>query len=167
MYIGTNKSVFGFFNLGFLLLFFILLSGLPSCKSKKIGKEDPVFKVVATAKSFRGTPYKYGGTTRSGIDCSALIYHSYYSVGRTMPRTSSEQARLGTKVKAGNFKEGDLLFFATGRKKNQVTHAGIVTEVHKGDVRFIHASTSLGVTEDFLSNRYWSKAFLFGRRILE
>jgi probable lipoprotein NlpC len=64
-------------------------------------------------------------------------------------------------------KEGDLLFFATGRRRNQVTHAGIVTESKKGDIRFIHASTSLGVTEDFLSNRYWSKAFLFGRRLLE
>jgi cell wall-associated NlpC family hydrolase len=60
-----------------------------------------------------------------------------------------------------------VLFFATSRRKKRVTHAGIVTEVNKGDIRFIHASTSLGVSEDYLSNRYWNKAFLFARRLLE
>lgn len=150
------------------LFFLIVLAALTaSCKSKKINREDPVFKVISTAKSFTGTPYKYGGTTRAGMDCSALVYHSYFAVGINMPRISADQAKMGKKISTRDLREGDLLFFATGRRRNQVTHAGIVTEAKKGDVRFIHASTSLGVTEDFLSNRYWSKAFLFGRRLLE
>ena len=150
------------------LFFLIVLVALTaSCKSKKINREDPVFKVISTAKSFTGTPYKYGGTTRAGMDCSALVYHSYYAVGINMPRISADQAKMGKKISPRELREGDLLFFATGRRRNQVTHAGIVTEAKKGDVRFIHASTSLGVTEDYLSNRYWSKAFLFGRRLLE
>ncbi|HAH38314.1 MAG TPA: hypothetical protein DEQ87_07855 [Algoriphagus sp.] len=150
------------------LFFLIVLAVLTaSCKSKKISREDPVFTVISTAKSFTGTPYKYGGTTRAGMDCSALVFHSFYAVGITMPRISADQAKMGKKVSPRELKEGDLLFFATGRRRNQVTHAGIVTESKKGDIRFIHASTSLGVTEDFLSNRYWSKAFLFGRRLLE
>lgn len=149
----------------FFLIVLVVLTA--SCKSKKINREDPVFKVISTAKSFTGTPYKYGGTTRAGMDCSALVYHSYFAVGINMPRISADQAKMGKKISTRELREGDLLFFATGRRRNQVTHAGIVTESKKGDIRFIHASTSLGVTEDFLSNRYWSKAFLFGRRLLE
>lgn len=149
------------FGLVFLLIF------LASCKSSKIPKDDPVFQVIATAKSYTGTPYKFGGTTRAGMDCSALVFHSYYAIGVTMPRISADQARMGKKVNPRELRPGDVLFFATSRRRNRVTHAGIVTEVDRGDIRFIHASTSLGVTEDFLSNRYWNKAFLFGRRILE
>ena len=143
----------------------VLLNG---CKSKKLAKKDsPAFTVIETAKSYRGTPYKYGGTTRAGMDCSALVFHSYYAVGINLPRKSEDQSKLGQKVSLQDLQPGDLLFFATGKKKNTVTHSGIVTEVAKQDIRFIHASTSLGVTEDFLSNRYWSGAFLFARRILE
>lgn len=139
----------------------------PSCKSKKISKDNPAFTVIETAKSYRGTPYRFGGTTRSGMDCSALVFHSYYSIGINLPRMSSDQSKLGQKVNLNQVQPGDLLFFATSKRKNQVTHSGIVTEVDKGDVRFIHASTSLGVTEDYLSNRYWSGAFLFAKRLLE
>lgn len=145
-----------------LLLFF-----LSSCGSSKKLYTQNVNKVVDTAKSYRGTPYLYGGTTRSGIDCSALIYHSYASIGVQMPRTSEAQSKMGKKVNGKNLQKGDLVFFATGRRKNQVSHAGIVTENQRGRILFIHSSTSLGVTEDNLANPYWSKAFLFGRRILD
>lgn len=150
-----------------LMLVVLSIFWLGGCKSKKIAKETPALKVISTAKSYRGTPYRYGGTTRSGIDCSALVFHSFNSIGLTLPRTSRDQSQLGKKVSIKDAREGDLLFFATSKKKNQVTHSGIVTEVGGGDVRFIHSSTSLGVTEDYLSNSYWSKAFLFVRRILE
>jgi probable lipoprotein NlpC len=155
------KSSISIFFLLFLSFFLI-----SSCKSKKVSKENHAFTVISTAKSYRGTPYKYGGTTRSGMDCSALVFHSYYSVGINLPRMSADQSKVGQKIKIQQVKPGDLLFFATGNRKNQVTHSGIVTEVGK-DIRFIHASTSLGVTEDYLSNRYWKNAFLFATRILE
>ena len=166
-----NKIEINYFRFSSLKICFIVLIvsifSLGGCKSKKILKETPAFKVITTAKSYQGTPYKYGGTTRSGIDCSALVYHSFNSIGITLPRTSSDQSQLGKKISVKEAKEGDLLFFATSKKKNQVSHSGIVTKVEAGDVRFIHSSTSLGVTEDYLSNSYWSKAFLFAKRILE
>ncbi len=150
-----------------LLLLATLILGA-GCKSKKkLAEASPAFTVIETAKTYRGTPYKYGGTTRAGMDCSALVFHSYYAVGLNLPRKSADQSKLGQKVNLGQVKPGDLLFFATGKKKNQVTHSGIVTEIGKNDIRFIHASTSLGVTEDYLSNRYWSGAFLFAKRVLE
>lgn len=166
------KSATSHFLLGRKILVGILILVMPifwfgACKSKKISKETPAFKVISTAKSYRGTPYRYGGTTRSGIDCSALVFHSFNSIGVKLPRTSNDQSQQGKKIASKNAREGDLLFFATGKRKKQVTHSGIVTEVGGRDIRFIHASTSLGVTEDYLSNRYWSKAFLFARRILE
>lgn len=158
------------FSPSFFLRFVLILAvaGFYSCKSsKKVPKESPAFTVIQTAKSYYGTPYKYGGTTRSGMDCSALVFHSFYSVGINLPRMSAAQSQIGEKVKLEEVQPGDLLFFATGRKKNQVSHSGIVTEVTKENVRFIHSSTSLGVSEDFMSNSYWKNAFLFAKRILE
>ncbi|MFN3801498.1 C40 family peptidase [Belliella pelovolcani] len=155
----SNSSVF------YIFILLALSIQLSSCSSTKKIRKQNINQVVNTAKSYRGTPYRYGGTTRSGIDCSALIYHSFASVGVTMPRTSEEQSKIGKKIAERNLEKGDVVFFATGKRRRQVTHAGIVTETTKGQVWFIHSSTSLGVTEDNLNNKYWSKAYLFGRRV--
>lgn len=149
-----------------LFLCVFALSVLGSCSSKRrAAKSSPEFTIIQTAKSYRGTPYRYGGTTRAGIDCSALVYHSFASVGVKLPRTSVDQSKLGKKIPERKIRPGDVLFFATGKKKKEVTHTGIVTEAQKNKVRFIHASTSLGVTEDYLKSAYWTKAFLFARRL--
>ena len=142
------------------------LSVLGSCSSKRrVAKSSPEFTIIETAKSYRGTPYRYGGMTKAGIDCSALVYHSFASVGVKLPRTSTDQSKQGKKIPERKIRPGDVLFFATGKKKKEVTHTGIVTEAQKNTVRFIHASTSKGVTEDYLSNSYWTKAYLFARRL--
>lgn len=163
-----NKGVVQNLNNRFSGYIFLLVLGivLSSCSSSKKIRKQNVETVISTAKSYRGTPYRYGGTTRSGIDCSALIFHAYNSVGYQLPRTSAEQSKLGKKVSERKLKKGDLVFFATGKKRRVVTHSGIVTEVSPRGVYFIHSSTSLGVTEDNLSNNYWNKAFRFGRRVL-
>lgn len=150
----------------FFFLCVFTLAVLSSCGSqRRVSKSSPEFTIIQTAKSYRGTPYRYGGTTRSGIDCSALVYHSFAAAGVKLPRTSTEQSKLGKKIPVKKARPGDVLFFATGKKKKVVTHTGIVTEAQKNKVRFIHASTSLGVTEDYLSNSYWAKAFLFAKRL--
>jgi cell wall-associated NlpC family hydrolase len=156
-----------FYKIKSLFLFISLFSliQLTSCSSTKKIRRQNINQVVETAKSYRGTPYRYGGTTRSGIDCSALIFHAFASVGLNMPRTSEQQSKIGKKVAKRNLEKGDVVFFATGKKKRQVSHAGIVSDNAKGQVWFIHSSTSLGVTEDNLNNSYWSKAYLFGRRV--
>ena len=122
--------------------------------------------VVQTARSYTGTPYRYGGTTRVGMDCSALLFHSFQSVRLTLPRTSSEQAKKGKRVNIKDLKVGDMVFFATGKKKRQINHAGIVTAIRgRNDVRFIHASTSLGVTESNLYSSYYKERFRRARRV--
>jgi probable lipoprotein NlpC len=154
-------------NIRFLLILIVIISAVffSSCSSTKKIRNQNINKVIDTARSYRGTPYRYGGTTRSGIDCSALIFHSFQPVGINMPRTSEAQSKMGKKVNGSKLEKGDLVFFSTGKSRKKVSHAGIVTDTSRGRVIFIHSSTSLGVTEDNLDHSYWSKAFRFGRRV--
>ena len=120
-----------------------------------------VATVIEAARSYTGTPYKWGGTTRVGMDCSGLLCTSFQSIDVKLPRTSDEQSRYGTKVKLRNVKEGDLVFFGANRFSRDVTHVGMVTEVISSDeVRFIHASSSLGVVENNLYADHFQKIFL-------
>lgn len=125
-------------------------------------------KVISTARTFIGTPYKYGGTTRSGMDCSALLLKSFGAVKLDLPRSSAAQSRVGTEVDIHELKPGDLVFFATGNKKKEITHVGLVTDVKsKNNVKFIHASSSVGVVETNLFTEYYQKRFRLARRIIE
>ncbi|WP_339716620.1 C40 family peptidase [Cyclobacterium amurskyense] len=148
-----------------LFVFGLLLLLSNSCSSTKKIRQQNIQHVINTAKSYQGTPYRYGGNTRSGMDCSALVYLSFKSVGVTLPRVSAEQSKIGKRISKDKLKKGDVVFFATGRRRNKVTHAGIVSEKRMGKTYFIHASTSLGVTEDNLQSKYWSKRWVRGRRI--
>jgi probable lipoprotein NlpC len=151
-----------------LLYLFIILLFTVSCASQKAKlREKQVDEVISTARTFTGTPYKYGGTTRSGMDCSALTIHAYKSISLSLPRSAEDQSGVGQKVKQKDLQPGDLVFFATGKRRRQVTHVGLVTDVHRNSVKFIHASTSLGVIETDLSQDYYAKRYRGARRIID
>ncbi len=113
----------------------------------------------SAAEPWLGTPYRLGGTSRNGIDCSAFARVLHLEVShRSLPRTTSVQWRSSSPVNVNQLQAGDLLFFETSG--NGVSHVGVYLE---GD-QFVHASTSRGVTYSSTSDAYWSKAFLGARR---
>jgi len=138
----------------------------PSEKSKKASGNKTISNIIKTAKTFEGTKYKFGGTTKKGMDCSGLVYVSYQKEGIKLPRVSRDMAKQGKSVSLKKVTEGDLLFFKTGKSKNRVNHVGIVTKVKNGEVFFIHASTTLGVINSTLNESYWRKTFVEARRII-
>lgn len=126
-------------------------------------QRDYVNKVVREARTYTGTPYRLGGNTRGGIDCSGLIANVFITVGLKMPRVSWQQSEVGYEVEVNAIRPGDLLFFVPERgKAGYVSHAAIVTEVrdYNNDIRFIHASSSRGVREDNLYSSYFKGRFV-------
>ena len=121
-------------------------------------------KIVDVIMDWLGTRYKFGGTTRGGIDCSAFTGQLYRTAGNIeIPRTASEQSTIGQPVHGrANLKFGDLIFFHT-RRHARVSHVGI----YLGDNLFAHSSSRYGVTISSLESTYYGKRFLGGSRITE
>ena len=111
-------------------------------------------ELLKAADSWYGTRYQMGGTTKSGIDCSAFVQAVYLAAfGMMVPRTAYEQYKAANHISAVDMKEGDLVFFNT---TGGVSHVGIYLRNNK----FIHASSSRGVTVSDLFDPYYLKRFL-------
>jgi peptidoglycan endopeptidase LytE len=117
--------------------------------------------LVRVAKTFLGAPYKLGGSTVRGIDCSAFVKKIYEIFDIQLPRTTREQFKVGKKVEKEQLEEGDLVFF---KRRGNRAHVGI----YVGDNQFVHASSySREVKIDHLDTPYYSQRFLRGVRVKE
>jgi murein DD-endopeptidase len=152
--------------LGALLLAGILLA---ACSEQPVRHGSDVknaassaaLKAGNTASSMLGKPYRYGGTSPSGFDCSGLVYYSYGRAGAKVPRTTEAQSKATQPVSSGKLQKGDLLFFnERGQRSSHVA-------IYLGDGTFVHApSSGKRVRVDRLADPYWKKIFAGGRRFV-
>ena len=121
------------------------------------GNENPA--LMREVALWIGTPYRYGGTSRTGVDCSGFIVTVNRNVyGRQLPRTTAAIASETRRVNRRGLRDGDVVFFRT--KGRKISHAGI----YLGNGYFVHASSSRGVVVDNLGADYWSRRFIRGGR---
>jgi hypothetical protein len=135
-----------------ILLFFV---GMHT-NAKAAGNEN----IVEYAKTFQGIPYKYGGTTPSGFDCSGFVGYVYKKYDIQLPRTAAGQFYQGKVISSAEMAPGDLVYFAT--TSSGPSHAGM----YIGDRKFIH-SASRGVEITSLDSNYFKPRFLGARRFIE
>ncbi len=122
-------------------------------------------EIIKTAVKYLGVPHCMGGTTMKCMDCSGLLVTVFATYDIRLPHNSEEQARYGKIISGINeLKKGDLVFFIRSYKTHTfITHSGIYT----GDKKFIHTSSTNGVTITSIYDPWWNEKFLFGTRVLE
>jgi cell wall-associated NlpC family hydrolase len=135
-----------------------------SASEKNISRKTE--KIINTALSYNGTRYKYGGTTKKGMDCSGLVYTSFLEHDVPLNRSSSSMAQQGKKIKLSDAREGDLLFFKTNKKSSKINHVGLIVTIDGTEIKFIHSTTSRGVIVSSIKEGYWNYAFVEARRVL-
>jgi murein DD-endopeptidase len=124
-----------------LPLTLLLVALLSACAGGPRTREDgPGARIAATALAQLGRPYRYGGSTPTGFDCSGLVQYTHEAAGLRVPRTTDEQHEAARSVKLRQLAPGDVLFFRIDRK---ISHVGVYT----GDGRFVHAPDSGKVVE--------------------
>lgn len=128
-----------------------------SKKSKK--KTNIKYKLETHYNKYKTIPYKYGGTSTKGFDCSGFVQFTYKDVlNIRLPRTTRLMLKEGSAIKKTQLKIGDLVLFKTSKRYR---HVGIFM----GDNLFMHVSTKKGVMKSNLNNPYWLKHYLTSRRI--
>lgn len=161
-----------------LLLSVVVSCLLASCHSSRHGATRPGHsdvahihvgnvgktrqKIIEEACTWLGTPYKYAGQEKGkGADCSGMVMMVYEEVtGAKLPRNSARQAEYCTPIEASEVNAGDLVFFATGKDPDRVSHVGIVID----NENFIHSSSSKGVVVSKFTTDYYQRTFrMFGR----
>jgi len=115
--------------------------------------------IASTALSLRGAPYRNGGTTPEGFDCSGFVQYVFRQHGVSVPRETREQFRLGRSLRRDDLAPGDLVFFTTVAPG--ASHVGIVI----GQDQFVHAPSERGVVRiERLSTEYWNRRYVGARR---
>ncbi|MCD6594214.1 C40 family peptidase [bacterium] len=140
-------------------------------KKKKVSEKSTISaqkiptdgSLYGTINLYLGTPYKYGGTGKKGIDCSGFVQKVFSeALDINLPRTVAQQWKFGRAIGNDELAFSDLVFFRTTRKKTP-SHIGI----YIGGNKFAHASSSLGVTITPMTDSYWSKRYIGARRVIK
>ncbi|MCK8045016.1 NlpC/P60 family protein [Shewanella sp. 1CM18E] len=148
----------------FLSALLTACSSVPTEPSRGSGKHSlsnsaqTKSQLLQMHREWQGVPYRLGGNSKSGIDCSGFVLLTFQNqFGRQLPRTTEQQKNIGSSVSKSQLRAGDLVFFKTGWSTR---HVGI----YLGDSQFLHASTSQGVMISSLNNSYWKQKYWLSRR---
>ncbi|WP_163408989.1 C40 family peptidase [Flavobacterium ajazii] len=151
----------------FLVLFVSCKTGsISASKESKHETKYIVNNLIKTATDNIGSPYKATGTTKAGFDCSGLVFSTFETENIKLPRSSYEQSKIGKIIPFDDAKKGDLIFFKTNKSK-QINHVGLITEVNREEIKFVHSSTSKGVIISSTKEAYYKNSFVQVNRILE
>jgi murein DD-endopeptidase len=152
---------FLFLPIALLALYGCASTPSPSSASLRVKASDTTAsKAADTAVSMLGKPYKYGGNTPTGFDCSGLVHYSYSRVGVDVSRDTRTLKTQTSMTSVSDLRRGDLLFFDQEGQKS--SHVGIFI----GDGRFVHAPSTGGkVRTEKLDAKYWQKHFVEARRV--
>lgn len=136
-------------------------------KAEKIVTVEPsmIQLLIDTASKNIGALYRAGGTTLKGFDCSGLMFNTFKEIDFSLPRSSNQQSKIGTKIDRSQAQKGDLIFFATNGSRS-INHVGMITEIIGDEIKFIHSSTHLGVIVSSIKEAYYSKRFKQINRVL-
>lgn len=131
-----------------------------SSSSKATAKANAI---IRTGNKYLGTPYKFGAEypTSRRFDCSSFTQYVFKQNGYTLPRTSKQQAKMGTYVSKSNLKKGDLMFFRVGSSK-QIGHVAI----YAGNGQMLHTYGEGGVRYTSINKKYWKDRYVTARRII-
>jgi murein DD-endopeptidase len=153
-----------------LLIFILALAGCASAPQSRAQQPQPVAstgasngaadRAASNAAKMVGKPYRYGGSSPAGFDCSGLVQYSFRQAGVTLPRSTEQQRSVSRLIRVADLRRGDLLFFNQEGKK--YGHLGI----YIGDGKFVHApSSGKSVRSDRLDSPYWKKHLSEARRL--
>lgn len=157
----TMKKNFKIFGLAIASLFLFGCSTVPTSynsknNSKVLTNKPQKYLLMSQYNQWAGTKYKYGGTTKKGVDCSAFVGHVYRDAFNiNLPRTTTDLIKEGKYVKREDLKAGDMVFFRKGK------HVGI----YLGNNQFMHSSTKNGVVISDLDKGYYAKVYHQARRL--
>ena len=143
-----------------VLLFVACLGAASAQEQWTVPSRLDTTRLCRAIDSYLGTPYRFGGTTRQGMDCSGFVTTVYRAAGANLPHSSTILVTMGQEVPREQLRAGDLVFFNTFGKST--SHVGVMRRPGV----FAHASSSNGVRLDELTNPYWAGVFVTGRRLV-
>lgn len=148
-----------------LSLILLILLALP-LGAQQLRSDIEVDSLLAFARRYLGTPYRWAGSSPKGFDCAGFTRYVYGRYGVALPHSSAAQYPVGTPVERGEWQPGDLVFFAGRALRSHIGHVGIVTDADSAGFNFIHASVGHGIRVSHSSESYYAPRYRGACRLI-
>ena len=128
-------------------------------------ENDLINSVIDYAHTLEGTPYKWGGTTSSGFDCSGFVQHVFAKNGVDIPRMPADMIAMSKKIDKKDIQAGDLVYFkGSNINSSKIGHVALVISIFGNDFKMIHATSKGVIVNSFSQYDYWKIRYLFATR---